>query len=114
MLAASAQALGTLDGKTFGGQVVDKSKGVEHAQPADFVFANGKFKSSFPRAAGYVPDKYTTSTEGNSIRFQSQMANKAGGKVQWSGMVRGQDIEGIFTVAEDGRNGEYWFKGRLR
>ena len=114
MLAAPANALGALDGKTFGGVAANKTKGPEQAQSADFAFVDGKLRSSFPGAAGYVPGKYTAVAENNAVRFEAQMANKAGGKIRWSGMVRGQDIEGVFTVAEDGRQDEYWFKGRLR
>ena len=111
---APAWALGALDGKIFAAQTADKAKGADGAQPDTLEFANGKFSSALCVKSGYGPGKYTATAQNTAFKFEALAVNKAGGKMKWSGMIRGQDIEGTCVTTESGKVRESWFKGRLK
>ena len=113
-LTAPAFALGALDGKTFQGVTADAAQGADKAQRDEFSFVGGKFNSVFFSRLGYGAGSYTAMADDKNIRFEAQAVHRNGAKLKWSGIVRGQDIEGSVTVIDKDRGGRSWFKGRLK
>ena len=110
---SAALAGGTLDGKTFTGQMGEVGK--PSGQPDDFVFHNGKFTSSLCAQFGYKGAPYLSKAEGDKVKFQLQCkSDKNGGTMTWDGVVKGDQIEGTSVTSENGQASMSWFKGTLK
>lgn len=92
---------GTLDGKTFSGQIV--SKGEDKPFSDNFVFKDGTFRSTACDEYGFTAAPYTTTKEGANVAFQSTTSNPKGSKIEWKGSVKGNTVEGTMQrMAKDG------------
>lgn len=107
-----AFAGGSLDGKTFSGTIGQKGK--TEGQADGFVFKDGKFESTLCEAFGYGQGEYKTEALTDATAFTAETASTTGGKMQWQGMVKGDQIEGTVISTENGKSTESWFKGTLK
>ncbi len=105
-------ASGSLDGKTFSGTVGQKGK--TDGQADGFVFKDGKFESTLCTTFGYGQGVYKTEAKTDAIGFTAETASTTGGKKQWQGMVKGDQIAGTVISIENGKTTESWFKGKLK
>lgn len=109
---SSAFALGELNGKTFTGEIGNKGEGA--GTQDSFVFKDGKFASTLCSTFGYSSGDYKEITEGDTINFESQITSANGGKMDWKGSVKGENLEGTFVTHENTQTSESWFKGTLK
>lgn len=116
LLAGSAFAeMGALDGKTFTGQMGEKGK--EEGMKDDFVFKEGKFRSTACDLYGFSDAVYTTTGDGNTVAFHAVTTSATdGATMEWNGVARGNKIEGTAAWRKPGaaEAAERWFKGELQ
>ena len=105
-------ASGSLDGRTFTGQI--GKKGEVEARTDDFMFQDGKFESTLCNTFGYGKGDYRAAANGDATEFTAETASTTGGKMQWKGAVKGDTIEGTAISMENGATSESWFKGTLK
>ncbi len=107
-----AQA-GTLDGKTFVGQLGEKGK--EKGDNDTFTFADGKFHSKACDPYGFGDAAYTTSINGDATTFETETVSSKEGKMKWAGTVKGEMLDGTVIWYKGSKAPkEYWFKGELK
>ena len=87
---ASPESL--LEGKTFRGEVIQKSD--NSSEPDDFVFANGQFSSSACTKYGYGSGEFSVEERLGQVLFNAETANEAGDRIKWSGSVQGDRLVG--------------------
>jgi hypothetical protein len=105
---------GPLDGKTFAGEFGNKGS-VKPIDKDDLIFKDGKFESSFCRSTGFGTAPYTATAQGNTIIFESEIANAQGQKLHWKGTVKGSVLEGTITSSVPGQPpAEQWVKAKLK
>lgn len=109
-----ALAAGMLDGRTF--EATGGEKGKEAVAGKDnLVFANGKFHSTECDQYGFTAAAYTSAKEGDSVKFTAHATSEKEGSINWTGMVKGDTIEGTYVWTKTGQKDiEYWFKGTLK
>jgi hypothetical protein len=91
-------ANGALDGKSFEIEMVGADG---KPQDKDRVsFQAGSFDSSSCRPFGFIRTAYTTSADGEGLRFTAVAASAEYGLNHWQGTVRGDKIEGTLTSGE--------------
>jgi hypothetical protein len=122
VLAAAAPvalAQGALDGKKYVGDIGDKGKPADEIG-AVFTFADGTFRSSVCDKYGFERGAYTTAKEGDVIRFEAKTVSSEYGTNQWSGVVKGNEVEGVLLwhkkpsfFNKNPAPGEKWFKAKL-
>ena len=105
-------ASGPLDGKTFSGTMGQKGK--IDGQADGFVFKDGKFESTLCTTFGYGQGAYKTEAKADAIGFTAETASSDGGKMEWHGTVKGDQIAGTVISIENGTTTESWFKGKLK
>jgi len=107
-------AAGALDGKTF--TVESWVKGKKATEPKDELsFADGKLHSVGCDQFGFTASAYTTTDEKGATKFQSTATSEKEGKIEWSGMVKGDAVEGKYVWSKTGQAPiEYAFKGTLK
>ena len=103
---------GTLDGKTFSGQIGPQGK--NEGKDDSFVFQDGTFESTLCATFGYSKGAYTTEPVGMTLAFTAETADKKGGTMTWKGVIKGDIIEGTAVSAEHGQTSESWFRGTLQ
>ena len=111
-LALPVWAAGTLDGKTFSGQI--GPQGQTNGKADDFVFQDGSFASTLCEMFGYGQGAYAAAANGDAIAFTAETSNQKGGTMQWKGLVKGETIEGTAVSTENGQTSESWFHGTLK
>ena len=111
-LALPVWAAGTLDGKTFSGQI--GPQGQTDGKADDFIFQNGEFESTLCETFGYGKGAYTEAASGDAVEFTAETANQQGGTMRWKGLVKGEMIEGAAVSTENGQTSESWFHGTLK
>ncbi len=89
---ASASPEGLLEGKTFRGEVTQKSD--NSSDPDDFTFANGQFSSSTCSKYGYGSGEFSVEERLGQTLFNAETANEAGDRIKWSGSVQGDKLIG--------------------
>lgn len=108
-----------LDGKTFVVQQGDKGK---EAKGTDtLVFKDGKFRSVGCDKYGFGEGPYTTTAEGDTIKFVANTTSESKGKMHWEGTVRGDRIEVDYVWIDrshwykpNPKPLEKWAKGELK
>ena len=105
-------ASGSLDGKTFAGQI--GKQGQTEGRADGFVFQDGRFESTLCNTFGYGKGDYQAKVNGEATEFTAETASTSGGKMQWKGAVKGDTIEGTTISMENGTTSESWFKGTLK
>ena len=108
-----AHAGGPLDGRTFAGETGEQGK--SKGDPETFVFADGKFDPLQCHPWGFAATPYTSTAEEGAVRFAAEHRNAKGERMKWSGVVRGETLEGTMTFwDDDGKARDYWFRATLR
>ena len=113
----AAQAV-PLDGKVFVADIGFKGKDA-HEKGDVLTFRDGKFHSAHCDQYGYNKGEYKSSTQGDATTFETETQSEKYGRLMWKGTVRGDQIEGSFTMFPKpgffNRNPapiEHWFKGQ--
>ena len=104
-----------LDGKTFLVRTGAQGKPEEHADY--LVFWDGKYVSSDCFPYGFGIAAYSTSFEGDGIRFHAETRSATQGRLIYDGIVRGDSIEVTSRWLHERWfwkiDREYWYKGSL-
>ncbi len=119
LAAPLAAAQGALDGKKYTGEIGDKGKAADELG-AVFTFDGGAFRSSVCDRYGFEKGAYSTTKDGDAIRFQARTVSSEHGTNQWSGTIRGDQVEGVLVWQKNpsffNKNPapvEKWFKAKL-
>ena len=91
-------ANGALDGRTYEVQVIGADG--KPQEKDDLSFTGGSFDSSSCRPFGYIRTAYTTTKEGDAIRFQAIAASADYPMNHWEGTVHGDMIEGTLKSGD--------------
>ncbi len=111
-MSSIAQA-GTLDGKTFEGQIGEKGK--EKGDKDTFTFQDGKFHSRACDPYGFGDGAYSVTVNGDTTIFEADTVSSKEGKMKWRGTVKGEMLDGTVTWYKGSKAPkEYWFKGELK
>ena len=101
-----------LDGRTFVGET--GSKGKKADGPDTLTFANGLFRSSACDSYGFGEAPYVTSLVKDGVRFEATTKSTLHGKIVWSGVIRGDQLEGTFVWKPRlGKAKPYWVRASL-
>ena len=106
-------AAGSLDGKTFSGEMGEQGKDKGEAQT--FVFRDGGFEAPATSRWGFTTGAYTAEQDGTTIIFSSETQSPKQGKMRWSGTVLDGQLEGVMTWYK-GKKGpvRYWIRGAVQ
>jgi len=114
-----AAAQGALDGKKYIGDIGDVGKAAEE-KDAVFTFGDGTFRSSVCDKYGFERGAYTTTKDGEAIRFEARTVSTEYGTNYWRGTVKGNAVEGQLTwqrkpsfFRPNPEPVERWFKAKL-
>jgi len=109
-----AARTGTLDGKTYSGQL--GMDGDQNGDPDEFIFSNGTFDSTACHQYGYGKGSYEAKTMEEAMTFKAETKSKEGSKMQWNGKVVGDRIDGTATQLskDDKVLRSFWFKGTVK
>ena len=91
-------ANGALDGRTYVVQMVGADG--KPQEKDDLTFAAGSFDSSSCRPFGFIKTAYTTTKDGDAIRFQAVAASTDYPMNHWEGTIRGDAIEGTLKSGD--------------
>ncbi len=91
-------ANGALDGRTYEVEVVGADG--KPQEKDDLSFMGGSFDSSSCRPFGYIRTAYSTTKEGDAIRFQAIAASADYPMNHWEGTVHGDTIEGTLKSGD--------------
>jgi hypothetical protein len=97
---ASAES-GLLDGKSFDGMFIEKGK--TSGDPDTLIFQNGRFRSTACDRYGYSDAPYSARNEADGIRFEVETQSPKYGKLQWSGIVRGDRLQSTVIMLQSGK-----------
>jgi hypothetical protein len=107
-----------LDGKTFTGLNGEKGSNLDPDEAEEIVFANGRFISTTCNRYNFSDAAYSASEIGNEIHFHAVTLSPTHGKIEWRGIVRGDEAEMTFIWTKErwywDTYREYWFKGSLK
>lgn len=92
---------GELDGKIFVMPEDDKKDVL--------TFAKGKFHSSLCDKYGFGKGNYTTTPSGDGTAFRAETTSARHGNMAWSGVVKGNRLEGSYTWTKKG-----WFRTKTK
>jgi hypothetical protein len=114
-----ASASGVLDGKTF---LVEQGEKGEKAKGTDtLIFRNGRFRSTGCDKYGFGDGAYTTTVEGDAVRFVADTTSDTKGKMHWEGTVREDKIDVTYIWTDrshwykpNPKPLEKWAKGELK
>ncbi len=114
--AVAQETPGALDNKIFVGSKGDKGK--EASGQDEIRFMNGRFRSVSCDKWGFNDAPYTTTTDGDLIRFQAVTVSPKHGKMEWGGTVKGDAMEATYVWTKKrwywkDAHMEKWFKGSL-
>lgn len=102
--AGQESAGGLLDGKTF---VVEQGEKGQPAKGTDtLIFKNGKFRSAGCDKCGFGEAPYTTTAEGDVIKFIADTTSETKGKMHWEGTVQGDKIDVTYVWIDK----PHWYK----
>jgi len=112
--ALPAGAAGVLDGKTFVAESGEQGKKAEGPKD-EVLFRDGKLHSAGCDPYGFADGPYTTMTHSDGTMFHAVTQSAKEGKIEWSGMVRGETIEANYVWSKPGQKPiTYWLKGTLK
>lgn len=92
---------GELDGKTFVKAEADKKDVL--------TFENGKFHSSLCDKYGFGKGDYTAAMTAGGTSFKAETTSARHGNMVWSGVVKGDSLEGSYTWTKKG-----WFRTKTK
>ena len=101
MMAGSALASGTLDGKKFDGVFLERGKTSGDADT--LTFSNGRFRSSACDKYGYSDAAYKTTSVGDATMFEAETESQRYGKLIWKGVVRGEKLDATVMAIRSGK-----------
>ena len=111
---------GLLDGKVFVADAGAKGKSADEKDEV-ITFRDGRFHSSSCDQWGYSKGIYKAKSDGDAIVFETETISEKDGRLVWTGRVRGDAIEGVFTHYRNptwhNKNPapvEHWFKGKVK
>jgi hypothetical protein len=118
-LGGGGSASGVLDGKTL---LVEQGDKGEKAKGTDtLIFRNGRFRFSGCDKYGFGDGAYTTTVEGDTVRFIAETTSETKGKMHWEGTVRGDKIDVSYVWTDrshwykpNPKPWEKWAKGELK
>jgi len=103
-IGGEGSASGVLDGKTF---LVEQGEKGKAAKGTDtLIFNNGKFRSAGCDKYGFGEGVYTTTAEGDTVRFVAETTSESKGKMHWEGTVRGDKIDVNYVWTDK----SHWYK----
>ena len=109
---------GELDGKVFVGPIGVEGSTVEE-EIDEVTFNNGELYSASCAPWGFKAGSYTTISTSEGLAFKATAMSPNDGKIVWEGVVKGDDIEAVFTWTKerwwwsDARQVK-WYKGKLK
>jgi hypothetical protein len=119
LAAPLAAAQGALDGKKFIGDIGEAGKPADE-KGAVFTFADGKFNSSVCDKYGFQKGSYTTTKDGDALRFEAKTVSTEHGTNNWRGTIKGDHLEGVLVwqkkpsfFNKNPQPVEKWFKAKL-
>jgi len=95
---------GALDGKTF--VVETGEKGKSGGEMDTLTFRDGNFHSAGCDQYGFGDGAYTSTVDGDSIRFEVVTTSPTKGKMTWKGTVQGDKIEVGYVWVD----ASHWYK----
>jgi hypothetical protein len=115
--AIAAETPHLLDGKTFTGFNGEKGQQLDPDEAEEIVFSNGRFISTTCNKYNFSDAVYSASEVGDSVHFQVVTLSPTHGKIEWQGVVHGDQAEVTFVWTKErwywNTHREYWFKGSL-
>ncbi len=114
LAAGAALAQSPLDGKAFEGVFIERGK--TRGDADTLIFAGGRFRSTACDKYGYGDATYRiVSNDGGAIRFEATTESPKYGKLEWSGVVRGDKLDATATMVQPGKAPvENWVVAGLR
>lgn len=107
-----------LDGRTFTGFNGEKGRSLDPDEPEQIIFENGRFISTTCNLYNFSDAPYTATRRDDGIHFQAVMLSPTHGKIEWQGIVRGDQADIEFTWTKErwywDTHREYWFRGSLK
>ncbi len=110
---------GPLDGKTF--VVETGEKGKSGRDKDTLTFKDGNFRSAGCDQYGFGDGVYTSTVNGDSIRFEAVTTSPTKGKMTWKGTVKGDKIDVGYVWIDashwykpNPKPVEKWAKGELK
>ncbi len=91
----------SLDGRRFKGVFLERGKTSGDADTLSFQ--GGRFRTSACDRHGYSDAPYTTSVQGDEVRFEAETESPKYGKLQWKGVVRGDKLDATATMLRSGK-----------
>jgi len=95
---------GSLDGKTF--VVETGEKGKSGGEKDTLTFRDGNFHSAGCDQYGFGDGAYTSTVDGDPIRFEAVTTSPTKGKMTWKGTVQGDKIEVGYVWVD----ASHWYK----
>ncbi|MGZ9137938.1 MAG: hypothetical protein ACXW4K_10840 [Candidatus Deferrimicrobiaceae bacterium] len=95
---------GSLDGKAF--VVETGEKGKSGGEKDTLTFRDGNFRSAGCDQYGFGDGAYTSTVDGDSIRFEAITTSPTKGKMTWKGTVQGDKIEVDYVWVD----ASHWYK----
>lgn len=95
---------GALDGKTF--TVLTGEKGKSGRDKDTLTFKDGNFHSAGCDRYGFGVGGYTSTVNGDTIRFEAVTTSPTKGKMTWKGTVTGDKIEVAYVWID----ASHWYK----
>jgi hypothetical protein len=100
--AAAALAQSPLDGKAFEGVFIERGK--TRGDADTLIFKDGRFRSTACDKYGYGDAPYrVVAAEGGAIRFEAITESPKYGKLEWSGVIRGDKLDATATMRQAGK-----------
>jgi hypothetical protein len=95
---------GPLDGKSF--VVRTGERGKSAAEKDTLTFRDGNFHSLGCDSYGFGDGAYTSTSDGDTIRFEAVTTSPTKGKMTWKGAVQGDKIEASYVWMD----APHWYK----
>jgi hypothetical protein len=115
-ISQKVEASHLLDGRTYVGQ--KGGKGMPADRPDEFIFAEGRFRSTSCDPYGFGTGAYKATDVDGIITFEAVTQSPTHGEIAWRGAVSGDTLDATFIWTKERWYGnirkEYWFKGRLK
>jgi hypothetical protein len=92
---------GALDGKSYEGVFLERGK--TRGDADTLTFRDGRFRSSACDRYGYGDAPYRVVSEGGVTRFEAVTQSPKYGKLEWSGVVRGDRLDATAMMVQEGK-----------
>ena len=107
---------GILDGKIFSGK--NGEIGKSGTEDDEIKFENGKFFSVECGKYGFGDADYIAREDGDRVFFTADIYSKKYGRITYSGVVKGDDLEATFIWFDKGKYDKpeqvKWWKGSVK